>query len=176
MIGQCYIQYTPLPLTLWSHPLNMLCNFSSGLQFSFWICYVAPITITFCHLHWLVEFCWIYVGFKCIPQQYGWLCKCGINHISSVYSSVSKAMFNRKRGHTYDTLCSMHFGSFQILHRSLALLSKRLLFVRSRYIRDWLTFRTGKKSSHFWAAVEQDPRLWKKWEQVYSEWSKECCR
>jgi hypothetical protein len=37
------LQPTPLPLAAWSHPLNVLCNFSLGSQFSSQVCSVARI-------------------------------------------------------------------------------------------------------------------------------------
>lgn len=99
--------------------------------------------------------------------------KCGVSQVSPLYSSDFREMLYRKRGYTYDTLCSLLFGCFQVLHSSLAPLAQSLLSVRSGHVRDSLTFRAWKKSFHFWRASGQELTLWEKQEPVCSEWPRE---
>jgi hypothetical protein len=63
---------------------------------------------------------------------------------------------------TYDNLCRKHFGCFKVTHSMLAPLSRSSLSERSRYVRDWLTWRVRNKSAHCWVAAEQNPSLWHK--------------
>lgn len=86
-------------------------------------------------------------------------------------------MVHGSRWGTYDNFCRKHFGCLRVVHSNLTPSSRSSLAVRSRHLRDWLIPRAKEKSSHFWAASQQDPNLRDKWGQVILlGWHRDCIR